>query len=55
MPVGDSTVLMQNRLAAQKIHLKGTLRRQEKARIVKIAGFFTPALSNLGGFLLPAL
>jgi hypothetical protein len=42
MPVGDSAVLMQNGLAAQKSISKGS-RRQEKARIVKIAGFFTPA------------
>jgi hypothetical protein len=31
MPVGDSTVLMQNDLAAQKIHLKGIEETREPA------------------------
>jgi hypothetical protein len=48
MPVGDSTVLMQNGLAAQKSISKGS-RRQERARIVKMAGFFTPGLSKHAG------
>ena len=50
MPVGDSTVLMQNGLAAQKSISKGS-RRQERARIVKMAGFFTPALAIMAAFL----